>query len=554
MSVLGKRWLVKNQEVDLPTLEKVLKNRAFDEATETKNLHDPFLFNDMQKAVTRIEEAIKAGEKIVVFGDYDVDGISGTAIVVSILKHLNANVVYMLPSRMKDGYGLSLKFIDRFVEEKINLAITVDCGISCAKEVAKAKENNIDVIITDHHAIPHQFPNDAYTVIHPKLPNSKYPYKELTGSAVAFKLAHALIKNNIPKKDQEELLEKFVDLASLGIVADLGPLTGENRFIVKEGLRQLKNTKWQGLKKIIEAAGIEDRVLDAYDIGFKIAPRINAAGRIGDATLALKLILGESENMDFAGQSLENLNKERQEMTFGAFAKLEEYFSELETLPYIFIAESPEYHVGVLGLVSARLVEKFGRPAIIMQDNGDVLTGSARSTDYFNITEALGEFKDLLISFGGHFQAAGFNIKKENLEEFKKGISHYAEEKLKDTDLNPILEIDCEIPQKEISLEFIRTMEKLKPFGVGNKRPVFMLNNIEPQFISTAGKNNDHLKFSVNINGRNINAIGFGLASHAQTLRSHRKIDVVFHLEKNIWNHREFANIQMVDFKGSGQG
>ncbi|MEK7085951.1 MAG: DHH family phosphoesterase, partial [Patescibacteria group bacterium] len=258
MSILGKKWLIKNNDKQKSILEKILENRDFRNLNELRDFYDPFLFNDMERAVSRIDRAIKSREHITIFGDYDVDGISGTAILVHILRKLNANVDYMLPNRVTDGYGLSEKFINEFIEKKVGLIITVDCGISCSKEIAKAKENNIDTIITDHHTIPETFPDKAFAILHPKIPNSTYPFSELTGAGVALKLAHALIKKYLPEPEQNDYLNSLLDLAALGTIADLGPLRDENRLIVSKGLDSLANTKWSGLKRIKELANIKE--------------------------------------------------------------------------------------------------------------------------------------------------------------------------------------------------------------------------------------------------------------------------------------------------------
>ncbi|MFA6917723.1 MAG: single-stranded-DNA-specific exonuclease RecJ, partial [Candidatus Gracilibacteria bacterium] len=418
MSFLGKKWIIKNETKDKGTIEKVLDNRKVADINDGMIFHDPFLLEDMEKAVARIKKAIEKQDRIIVFGDYDVDGISGAAIMIITLKKLGANVSYRLPHRVNDGYGLSEKFIDEFIEKQINLVITVDCGISCVREIQKAKDHNIDVIITDHHAVPEHLPN-AVAILHPRLPNSKYPFKELTGAGMALKLAQALLG---PSNDNE-FFEELIALASLGTVADLGILQGENRLIVKKGLKNLLNTKSGGLKKLVELAELKDQnMIDAYTISFRIAPRINAAGRIGDPYLALSLLLQDegSKKVHALGQKLEDLNVERQNKTEKATKEAEAFFTNQTELPYILVSEHKDWHVGILGLVAAKLVEKYNRPAIIMQDFGDTLVASARSPRFFNITEALAELKEYLVSFGGHAQAAGFSLKKENLEKFKE--------------------------------------------------------------------------------------------------------------------------------------
>ncbi|NIA02031.1 MAG: single-stranded-DNA-specific exonuclease RecJ [Nitrospirae bacterium] len=543
MSVLGKKWIIKNSDESKNTFDKILENRGLlDDDKEEKTLHDPFLFKDMNRVIARIKEAIDKKERVVVFGDYDVDGITGTAILVHVLKKLGANVSYRLPHRVDDGYGLSEKFIDELTGLDVKLLITTDCGISCEKEIAKAAKQGMETIVTDHHTIPEKgVPSKAIGILHPKDPKSQYPFKGLTGAGVALKLAQALMP-------AEESFSPLIDLAALGTVADLGSLKGENWYIVKKGLENLMNTKWVGLKKIMELADIKE--MSSSSIGYRIAPRINAAGRIGNPYLALSLLLQEevSEKVNKLGDELEALNTKRKEMTFEAQNQAE-LLIDKNNLPYIIMVESPDWHVGIIGLIAGRMAEKYMRPSIIMQDFGDTLVASARSRDSFDIIEAITKHKDLLISFGGHAQAAGFNLKKANLQKFKRAIEKEAKAKLKNKNLKPTLEIDCRIDSKEISMNFIKELNKLSPFGIGNTQPVFILSGIEPQFIQQVGKEKQHLKFSTRINDKEISTIAFRMGEFADEMRRHRKIDVVFHLEKNVWRYKEQLQLQMLDFR-----
>lgn len=538
MSVLNKKWIIKKS-----SLEKIFKNRRVSCTQNT--FSDPFLFKDMKKAVARIHKAIKNNQRIMIFGDYDVDGITGTAIAFHILKKLKAKVSYRLPHRVEDGYGLSEKFVKDFTENKVDLLITVDCGISCAKIIQKIKENQIDTIITDHHTIPKNPPKHAFAILH---------HKELTGAGVALKLAHALILKNFPREKHEKLLKPLIDLAALGTVADLGSLTGENWLIVKKGLANLHNTEWVGLKKIMQLAEIKEKHnIDSDTIGFRIAPRINAAGRIDDPYLALSLILQEelSEKVHLLGNKLEKLNSERKKMTIKAVEEAEESLKTAKVFPFIIIAENSDWHVGILGLIAGRLAEKYSRPTIIMQDFGDILVASARSPKSFNIIKALTAHAHCLTTFGGHAQAAGFSILSKNLGKFKRGLTAYAKEKLKNMDLTPILEIDSEIGLEEINFLTMNELEKLKPFGVDNKKPTFLLREIEPYFINKVGKEKNHLKFAVKTGNQNVDAVGFHLGEFADTMRQHRKIDIAFNLERSNWNNHNRLELHVVDFRGS---
>ncbi len=550
MSVLGKKWFIKNQTSGLSAYEKLLENRK-DIELNAEAFHDPHLFGDMSKVVERIEKAMQNNERIMIFGDYDVDGITSTAILFSILNRLKANVSYRLPHRVNDGYGLSQKFIDEFRDKDVQLVITVDCGISCFQEVEKANEYGMEVIITDHHNIPEKIPN-AYAILHPKH-DPNYPFKELTGAGVALKLAHALIKHFFPQ-EEEELVAPLIDLASLGTVADLGPLTGENRYLVKRGLQSLNNTKWLGIKKILQAANFpSNNEITATTIGFLIAPRINAAGRIGDPYLALHLLLQQeaNEKLHQLGDKLEALNKERQLMTEESIKEAEEFLLDQKEIPYIIVTENPNWHVGVLGLIASKLVEKYSRPAIVMQDLGDVLVASARSPEFFNVIEAISEFGDCLKGFGGHAQAAGFSLKKENLEDFKEKIGKYAEERLKNQDLKPLLEIDCQIEGSEVNFELLEKLETLAPFGVGNSRPTLLVRGVEPQFIEQIGRDSSHLKFTLDLGDSSFKAVAFRMGTYAEHLRKHNKIDLVFQIESNTWNNKTYLELRPLDFAPS---
>ena len=397
MSVLGRKWIIKNNLNTESILNVLLENRgllsdddkqAFLKTDEKTNFHDPFLMKDMEKSVKRIMEAIEKNERIIIFGDYDVDGLTSAAIVYKSLKKLNADHSVRLPNREKDGYGLSKKFIEEFIKLEIKLIITVDCGISCANEVSFAKKNGIDTIITDHHAIPENFPSDAYSINHPKQKDCTYPFSELTGAGVALKLAHALFIWNLGEKEAEEEIEYLIELAALGTIGDIGIMQGENRFIVKRGLNNLIKTKSPGLKFLKELAGITEengKEITVTSVGYQLAPRINAAGRIGDPYSALRLLIGNDEKSIFKyGRELEELNQKRQKMTEETLTQVLEKFEELKqknALPYILIAEDPSWHVGIIGLSASKLAEKFNRPAIIMQDNGEVLVASARSIE-----------------------------------------------------------------------------------------------------------------------------------------------------------------------------
>lgn len=550
MSVSGKKWIIKNKDPNLNVFDKLIHNRPhLGLKNELKDFHDPYLFSDMEKSVARVKKAIENKERIIIFGDYDVDGITGTAILVHALRHLGATVSFRLPNRVTDGYGLSKKFIDEFIEKKIDLVITTDCGISCAKEVKQAQENGIDVIITDHHSIPETVPK-AYSIIHPKH-DKNYPFDELTGAGVAFKFAQALIES---LSQENGITDALLDLAALGTVADLGILHDENRLIVKRGVQIIKKSQWNGLNQIIRNSGVKptDKI-DSTTMGFRLAPRINAAGRIGDPYTALFLLLQKDPHpqINNLASKLEELNTQRRAMTSQFFFQLVEKIDADIKVPDIIIDQSPEWHVGVLGLVASKAVEKYNRPAIIMEDRGDTLVGSARSINGFNIVEAISKAAHLLENFGGHPQAAGLSIKKENLKEFKKILSEHAKKSLKKLSLQPTIEIDCALLGRDLTIQMLRQINSLAPFGMGNTKPTFVIKNVEPIFVSTVGQNHDHLKFSIRLAEKDIPVIAFSMGKYADKLKRLRSVDIVFHLDLNVWNGKENLQLMALDFQHS---
>ena len=561
MSVLGKKWVIKNADDTSGVLDKICENRGLSDPDDLreflnpdlKDLHDPFLFKGMKRAVERVEKAVKNNERVIIYGDYDVDGISGSAILYLTLQHLGAQVSYRLPHRVDDGYGLNDKFINEFEKIGVGLVITVDCGISNYKQVELAKQKGIDVIITDHHTIPLKYPEAAYEVLHPCREGGEYPFKGLTGAGVAFKFAHALLSRDGHEEKDNELIFALLDLASLGTVADLGPLVGENRLIVKKGLELLPNTKWEGLKFLQEIAGVKyTEQVNSSVIGFQIAPRINAAGRIDSPYFALQLLIqnGDSETAQKLANKLEELNRKRQDMLHKAVEEAETRVTEKfakDGERNIIIEHDKYWHSGIIGLIAGRLADKYCRPVIILQDFGEYLVASARSTDFFNIVEAITKFSKYLDHFGGHAQAAGFNIKKENLENFIKEISDFADESLKNTELKPTLSIDCEIKPNEINWDTLGFIESLAPFGVANENPTFILKNISLKNSRPVGRDNKHMSLEIDTGENVIRGIAFNMGKFENFAREHKSLNLICKLERNSWNGNESIQISVLD-------
>ncbi len=563
MTILNKTWKVKNNEPGKNAVQKLLENRnlhdpkdvkSYLETNYKKGLHNPFLMKDMEKAVARIKKAIEENERIMIFGDYDVDGISGTAILVHTLKRLGARVSYRLPHRVEDGYGLSMKFIDDFIKLGVKLAITVDCGISCKEQIIKAKDNHIDVIITDHHTIPAAFPHEAYAILHPLQPGCEYPFKGLTGAGVAYKLASALLTDALANEERENYLFSLLDLASLGTVADLGPLQNENRVIVKYGLEALQKTKWFGLHYLKKYSGIEDNVkLDVSVIGYRIGPRINAAGRIDHPYYALQLLLHdkEDEKLKLLADHLEHLNQKRQQMVITALKELEDDHLPQQKDQKVLVAWSANWHVGILGLLASRAVERHSRPCIALQDFGTHLVASARSPESFNMVQALTHHQDFLDHFGGHAQAAGFNIKKEKLAGFIDSLNSYASTYAIPTESN--LTVDCELLPDEINPYLMGFLEQMQPYGLGNEQPLFLMKNVRPEYVKKVGKEKSHLHFYAQFmhegktQNKGIPVIAFKFGEQEKKLQQARSIDLACHLSENEWQGKRTVQLQAID-------
>jgi single-stranded-DNA-specific exonuclease len=563
-SLLGQIWKAHPQDSSLNIIQNIIKNRGINSPKAVndylnlslkKGFHNPFLMKDMDKAVERLNQAITDQDRIIIFGDYDVDGISGTAILYNALKLSGANLSYRLPHRQKDGYGLNVKFIDEFKEKGVKLLVTVDTGISCKEQISKAKEYGIDTIITDHHTIPEEIPTDAYAILHPQQKECQYPFKGLTGAGVAYKLASALITDRYAGKERERILYSLLDLASLGTVADMGPLLGENRIIVKYGLEAMQNSSWAGLNLLMESAGIDlSQPLGVSDIGFKIGPRINAAGRIDHPYHALQMLLheGDIEEGKVKANHLEKLNSERQQMVRVAMEEAELKLAEYPSERRIFVAWSPDWHVGILGLICSRIVEKYGLPAIILQEFDDHLVASFRSNKTLNAVDALNDSSEFLDHFGGHAQAAGFSLKKENLDKFVDKITEYAAEVLENHKFEHELWVDAVLEHQDINDNFLRLLDQMEPFGIGNEKPVFVIKDISPAEMKTVGKEQQHLHFKAVIDGgRRYSSIGFKHGKLLPKIDPYRKLDLALHLEKNVWNGRESIQFQIVDLKPS---
>jgi single-stranded-DNA-specific exonuclease len=566
MSLFGKTWnILQERSADKSLLETVFDAREipdslnFFKTPTLADLHDPFLFKDMQKAVDRIIEAIHARERIVIYGDYDVDGTSGSALLVHTLRFLCAQVSYRVPHRLNDGYGLHNKYVEELAEKNVAIIITVDCGISCIKEVDLANQLGVDVIITDHHTIPVKTPNPAqpeetelnppkaFALIHPDL-SPDYPFKKLAGSGVAFKLACALLKQT----KNEDMIAKITDLASLGTVADCVPLIGENRMLLKLGLKQMHQTEWDGLQAILDSAGHKDAIT-SQTIGFQIGPRINAAGRMDTPMWAIQTLVSEGQQARDLSSKLTMLNELRRSATTQA---LEEAEQQVDPEDSLLIASGP-WSKGIVGLLAGRIQDRNQKPCFILQDEGETMTGSARSMPGFHCVKALDQVKDILVGYGGHAQAAGFHLKAKDYPEFKKRLNAFAKEEFEENPLVIKQDVDCLLQGEEISLQTLRELSPLAPHGIGNPSPTFLIENFKIVSHRLVGGDKSHLSFQLQFNAPQassqsrppapIRGIAFRWAEHLDAFLKAKQMLV--QIDSQIWQGEERLQIRPLDIR-----
>ncbi len=526
-----------------------------------KHNYDPNLLSDIEIAVARILKARKDKELVCIYGDYDVDGITSSTILHDFLTQIGIKSFTYLPDRNKEGYGLNKKAIDYIIKQKADLIVTVDCGIASTEEVEYAREKNIEIIITDHHFVPEEMPK-ALAVINPKKKGDKYPEKMLAGVGVTFKFIQAISKK-IKDYDQEQL-KWLLDLVAIGNVADCVPLLGENRTLTKFGLIVLARTRRAGLKQLFEVGKIKinsAQLPTGEQIGFQIAPRINAAGRMDHASAAYELLIrGENENSEarLLALEIEDQNKHRQKVTQEIIKEVEKQLNK-NNLPAVIIESNKHWGLGIVGLAAGRISDKYNRPSIILQDRGDVLKGSCRSVPSFHLMEALTELKDLLEKFGGHSQAAGLTIKKENFAEFKKQFTKLVEAaKLSDSKKN--IKIDLQISISEITEKLLDELILMEPFGQGNKKPKFLSEQIIINKISYLGADKKHLKLWVadSVSSlKQLELISFNYQNNIDDLRRNTKhklregdkINVIYTIEENIWNGCRSIQGKIIDLE-----
>jgi single-stranded-DNA-specific exonuclease len=561
-----KRWLIPpavTPEADQalvafpPVLRQILFNRGYATDAEARAFlkaepafdSDPFQMTGMQVAVERICFALEHKEPIAIYGDYDVDGVTATALLVDTLKALGAQVRGYIPNRFDEGYGLNNEALSQLKDDGVNLVISVDCGIRSPDEALHARTIGLDLIITDHHH-PSEGPlPPALAVINPKQPGDVYPDKDLAGVGIAYKLAEALVSRLEPSDFR---LENLLDLVALGTVADLAPLVGENRFLVRRGLRQIRATTRQGLFSLAAVADLSIAKVNATDIGFRLGPRLNAAGRLKEALAAYELLT--TTDIFKAGQLAQQLdmqNRERQRITRDMQAQAEVMALADETDAFLLFAAHQDFNAGVVGLAASRLTETYYRPAIVAHIDTDTTRGSCRSIPEFHITDALDQCADLLVRHGGHAAAAGFTVENDKLDELVLRLKDIAREQLGKQDLRLTLTADAEIPLTGIRPELLTALKYLEPTGYGNPDAVFVSRAVKVRNARTVGGDRKHLKLYLeDAHGVTHDAIGFRLG-HLQPELPER-VDIMFTYEINEFNGRTNYQLNLKDVKAAG--
>ena len=517
------------------------------------DLHDPFLMKDMDKAVARIEKAIKNNENILVYGDYDVDGTTAVALMYTFISSFYKNVSFYIPDRYKEGYGISSAGIDFAHDNNVSLIIALDCGIKSIDKVEYAREKNIDFIICDHHLPGEKIPA-AVAVLDPKRSDCPYPYKELPGCALGFKLAQAYAqKNFIPFEE----LEKYLDLLVVAIAADIVPITGENRILAYYGLKQINSAPRQGIKTLLELNNIK-RELSITDIVFIIGPRINAAGRIDSGRKAVELLI--SEDADNAMESSVDINQhnlDRRDLDTTITAQALEMIASSEKMlkRKTTVVFHPAWHKGVVGIVASRLTEKYYRPTIVLTQSNGVISGSARSVKDFDVYEAINACSDLLEQFGGHKYAAGLSLKPENLNSFIEKFEIVVSSTIEEHMLTPEVEIDAKIELHEIDRKMLAVLKQFAPFGPGNMAPVFMTENASDKgYARIVGTN--HLKLDILQNNNyqhSFSSIAFGLGEKYHSVANKNIFNVCYAIEENEYNGKISLQLNVKDIKAHSQ-
>lgn len=528
---LSRGWTNPNDVLDMLHMDK-------------QSFHDPFLLHGMAEAVDRIKLAIERGEKIRIYGDYDCDGVTSTTIMIHILRELNATFDFYIPNRFTEGYGLNKPAMELAKQEQVDLIITVDTGISAWEEIEYAKSLGLDVIVTDHHEPPPRLP-ECVAVINPKQSHCTYPYKYLAGAGVSFKLGQALL-GKVP--------QHLLDIASIGTIADLVPLTGENRLIAYQGLKRLNQTRHLGLEILLEKAGLAEETINEEHVGFALGPRINASGRLDKADYAVQLLIAEERaEAEELVEHINDLNQQRQKlvekMTKESLQWVEERYAE--SLPKVLVVAVENWNIGVLGIVASKLVERFYLPTLVLSIDPEqqVAKGSARSIEGFDMYQALRECDDLLPHYGGHPMAAGLSVAVSDLEELRSRLDQIGDQWLSEEDFIPVTAVDVVCELADVTLEAITELAQLAPFGVGNPKPILAIEQLGMKEVKLVGAHKNHLKCQFQQNEQLLDGIGFFLGELADKISTGAKVDIIGQAEINVWNGNKKPQFMLKDLK-----
>jgi single-stranded-DNA-specific exonuclease len=532
-----------------PLIARLLCNRGISEPSQAETFlaadsrleSDPFLLPDIEQAVNRTYRALYTGEEIAIYGDFDADGITATALLVQGLSALGGKVTPYIPHRYHEGYGLQVAAMEKLRKHGISLIITVDTGITAIAEIQKARSMGIDIIVTDHHLPLSSLP-PALAVVDHKRSDSKCQSFELAGVGVAFKFLQALLKGS----GREDLINSLLDLVALGTVTDMVPLTGDNRYWVKRGLELLNNTMRPGLQEMMRAASLKPGTLDTESISWILGPRLNAAGRVDDASTSYKLLVTQDpEEAASLVSDLEEKNAKRQRLTTELLERAREKIIAAGPNSPLLMTGDEEYPAGVMGLVAGRLSEEFYRPVILLKIGSDTCRGSGRSIPEFDLMAALASCRSLLSNFGGHTKAAGFTVPTSNLHQLQEQLLSLAEARLAGLDLRPHIDIDAEVPFSDLTGETIKQIQGLAPFGAGNPIPAFVSRHVEVADLRHIGSRSDHLALKLKQDGIVWDAIGFRLGSRTQETTG--LLDIAYNLDIDRWNGAERLRLKLLD-------
>lgn len=550
-----KKYEEVSDALNIPSLtSRIMYNRGINTIEKAKkflypeitDLYDPYIFKDMDKIVKRIERAIENNEPIWVYGDYDVDGMTSISILVNYFNAIGYNVNYYIPNRQKEGYGISKKGINEIFNNQGKLIITVDCGITAHEMVDYCNELNMDIIITDHHTCGETLPQ-AYGILNPKVTEDPYPYDMLAGVGISLKLVQGMLGESF-----YDVHKDYMDIAAFGTIADIVPLKDENRIITKIGLKYINAYNNPGLKALIEVSDLKDKEISTGIIGFRLAPQLNAAGRLGKPELGVELLTShDPDKLMTIAKELNQLNEQRKLIEKAIFIKAKKYIEkniDLENTP-ILVVYGENWHSGVIGIVASRLVEEYLKPAIVLSKEEDFVKGSARSVGNLSIYDCLKAVSSDTIGFGGHKMAAGLTMNAEHVNDFRKNINAFVRENIDPEDLRPIVKYEGDIKGSDVSLEKIKSIDQLKPFGVGNPKPMFNLASAQVIDAKCVGKEGSHLKVLLSKDSAHIDGIGFSLGHFYEPLKSHSVVDALVSLDINEYNGIVTPQLLLKDFK-----